>query len=85
MLTASEQIYLNRIKKYSKKKKKLIVIHNLIKCKTKTDIETYVNDVFKKMISVRLIERNIPTFEPNSLFNKYFIEEDDEDIMHFIS
>ena len=84
MLTASEQIYLNRIKKYSKKKKKLIVIHNLIKCKTKTDIETYVNDVLKKMISVRLIERNIPTFEPNSLFNKYFIEEDDEDIMHFI-
>lgn len=88
MLTACEQIFLNKIKKFSKKKKKLIVIHNLIKCKTDADIKKYVNNVLKKMIATRLIDRDIPLFknenENETLFNKYFVEEEDEDVMHFI-
>ena len=89
MLTASEQIFLNKIKKFSKKKKKLIVIHNLIKCKTSADIEKYVNNVLKKMIATRLIDRDIPVFNKENenneeLFNKYFVEEEDEDVIHFI-
>ena len=86
MLTASEQNFLNKIKKFSKNKKKLIVIHNLIKCTKQEEIIKYKNEVLLKMISNNLEERNIPSFNDNRrpLFNKYFIEKDDEDIMHFI-
>ena len=41
MLTSSEQAFLNKIKKNCKNKKRLIVIHNLINCFTKLDIEEY--------------------------------------------
>jgi len=86
MLTASEQNFLNKIKKFSKNKKKLIVIHNLIKCTKEEEIIKYKDEVLLKMISNKLEERNIPSFNDNRepLFNKYFIEKDDEDIMHFI-
>ena len=86
MLTTSEQSYLNKIKKFSKNKKKLIIIHNLIKCTTLKEMEKYKNEVLLKMIANNLIERDIPTFGDGEipLFNKYFIEKDDEDVMHFI-
>ena len=86
MLTTSEQSYLNKIKKFSKNKKKLIIIHNLIKCTTLKEMEKYKNAVLLKMIANNLEERNIPTFGDGEipLFNKYFIEKDDEDVMHFI-
>ena len=85
MLTASEQNFLNKIKKFSKNKKKLIVIHNLIKCTKTEEIIKYKDEVLKKMISNNLEERDIPNFDKDkTLFNKYFIEKDDEDIMHFI-
>lgn len=85
MLTASEQSFLNKIKKFSKNKKKLIVIHNLIKCTKLEEIIKYKDEVLNKMISVNLEEREIPNFDKDKiLFNKYYIEKDDEDIMHFI-
>ena len=87
MLTASEQNFLNKIKKFSKNKKKLIIIHNLIKCTKQEEIIKYKNEILLKMISNKLEERNIPIFKEEDrepLFNKYFIEKDDEDIMHFI-
>ena len=86
MLTTSEQSYLNKIKKFSKNKKKLIIIHNLIKCTTLKEMEKYKNEVLLKMIANNLVERDIPTFGDGEipLFNKYFIEKDDEDVMHFI-
>ena len=86
MLTTSEQSYLNKIKKFSKNKKKLIIIHNLIKCTTLKEMEKYKNEVLLKMIANNLEERDIPTFGDGEipLFNKYFIEKDDEDVMHFI-
>ena len=85
MLTASEQNFLNKIKKFSKDKKKLIIIHNLIKCTKAEEIIKYKDEVLKKMISNNLEERDIPNFDKSkTLFNKYFIEKDDEDIMHFI-
>ena len=86
MLTTSEQSYLNKIKKFSKNKKKLIIIHNLIKCTTLKEMEKYKDEVLLKMIANNLVERDIPTFGDGEipLFNKYFIEKDDEDVMHFI-
>ena len=86
MLTTSEQSYLNKIKKFSKNKKKLIIIHNLIKCTTLKEMKKYKDEVLLKMIANNLIERDIPTFGDGEipLFNKYFIEKDDEDVMHFI-
>ena len=86
MLTASEQQFLNKIKKFSKNKKKLIIIHNLIKCTTNEDIIKYKDNVLLKMISNNFEERKIPIFdkEHKNLFNKYFIENDNQDIRHFI-
>jgi hypothetical protein len=48
MLTSSEQAFLNKIKKYCKNKRRLIVIHNLINCFGKSDIEIYAKDVLYK-------------------------------------
>ena len=86
MLTVSEQLFLNNIKKFIKNKKRLIVIHNLIKCKTKDEIIKYKNEVLLKMVSCDLIEKVIPGFDDNhnEFFNKYFAEKNDEDILHFI-
>ena len=86
MLNSKEQIFLNKIKKLCEDKKKLIVIHNLVKCETCEDIEKYKNEVLLKMISCELIERPIPNFGDNkeNLFNKYFIEKDNPHVKHFI-
>jgi hypothetical protein len=86
MLNAKEQIYLNKIKKLCEDKKELIVIHNLVKCESCEDIEKYKNETLLKMISCKLIEMNIPGFGDNNenLFNKYFIEEDNKHVKHFI-
>ena len=86
MLNSKEQIFLNKIKKLCEDKKKLIVIHNLVKCETCEDIEKYKNEVLLKMISCELIERPIPNFGDNkeNLFNKFFIEKDNPHVKHFI-
>ena len=86
MLTVSEQLFLNKIKKFIKNKKRLIVIHNLIKCKTHNEIIKYKDEVLLKMVSCDLIEKVIPGFDDNhnKFFNKYFAEKNDEDIIHFI-
>jgi len=90
MLTSSEQQFLNKIKKNCSGKKKLIVIHNLIHCYEKKEVEDYINNILKKSIIHSFDEVNIPNFEGDeNNFNKYFIEtdngEDHEfDILHFI-
>ena len=86
MLTKSEQHFLSKIKKICENKKKLIVIHNLINCNTNEDIIKYKEDVLLKMISYKLEERTIPFFEEkyNHLFNKYFCENNNNDVRHFI-
>ena len=92
MLTAGEQQFLNRIKKNCKNKKRLIVIHNLINCYSKTDIENYIKDVLNKSIINKFEERKMPSFEDKNgkLFNKYFVEKEIEenggqyDVVHLI-
>lgn len=70
----------------SNNKKKLIVIHNLINCNSIEDIEVYKKDVLFKMISHKLEEKTIPFFEEKNknLFNKYFCENNNNDVRHFI-
>ena len=90
MLTSSEQQFLNKIKKNCAGKKKLIVIHNLIHCYEKSEVENYINETLKKSIIHSFEEVNIPNFEGDeNNFNKYFIETDNGeghefDILHFI-
>ena len=92
MLTAGEQQFLNRIKKNCRNKKRLIVIHNLINCYSKKDIENYIKDTLNKSIINKFEERKIPSFDDKKgkLFNKYFVEKDVEenggqyDVVHLI-
>ena len=90
MLTSSEQQFLNKIKKNCSGKKKLFVIHNLIHCYERSEVEDYINNTLKKSIIHSFDEVKIPNFEGDeNNFNKYFIEtdngEDHEfDILHFI-
>ena len=90
MLTSSEQQFLNKIKKNCSGKKTLIVIHNLIHCYEKKEIENYIENVLKKSIIHRFEEINITEFEGDEQnFNKYFIEKNNGeghefDIKHFI-
>jgi len=90
MLTSSEQQFLNKIKKICNGKKRLIVIHNLIHCYEKEEVEDYINNTLKKSIIHSFEEIIIPSFATDeNTFNKYFIEidngEDHEfDILHFI-
>lgn len=92
MLTSSEQAFLNKIKKNCKNKKRLIVIHNLINCFTKLDIEEYIKNTLKKSIINKFEERKIPSFDDNNenYFNKYYVEVQNEesgceyDVVHLI-
>jgi len=54
MLNSAEQIFLKKIKKLCENKKELIVIHNLIKCETRADVEKYKEEILLQMISVKL-------------------------------
>jgi hypothetical protein len=90
MLTRSEQLFLNKIKKFCRGYKRLIVIHNLIHCYEKGEVEDYIENILKKS--------TIHSFEPVNIsylkgdenyFNKYFIETEDGEshefkIFHFI-
>ena len=92
MLTAGEQQFLNRVKKNCRNKKRLIVIHNLINCYSKLDIENYIKDVLNKSIINKFESRKMPSFEDKNgkLFNKYFVEKEVEgnggqyDVVHLI-
>ena len=86
MLDSREQIFLSKIKKLCEGKKKLIVIHNLVKCESCEDIEKYKNETLLKMMSCELKEKVIPDFGENkeNLFNKYFIEDNNPHVKHFL-
>jgi hypothetical protein len=90
MLTSSEQQFLNKIKKNCSGKKRLIVIHNLIHCYDKNEVEDYINNTLKKSIIHELKEISIVGFEDNSeCFDKFYIEKGNGigkefDIKHFI-
>ena len=79
MLNSAEQIFLKKIKKLCENKKQLIVIHNLIKCETRADIEKYKEEILLQMISVKLVEKKIPGTQ-----NKFFLEEGNKHIKHFV-
>jgi len=85
MLTASEQQFICKIKKICKNQKKLIVIHNLIKCKTNDDIEKYVEGTLFQSITSELEEAIIPEFgEETNIFNRYYKEKNNNNVIHFI-
>lgn len=86
MLNASEQQFLNKIKRICENKKELIVIHNLVKCTTIEDIKKYKEDILLNLMSNKLEERPIPDFgeKYTNLFNKYFIEKGNNNVRHFI-
>ena len=81
MLTAGEQQFLNKIKKNCRNKKRLIVIHNLINCYSKNDIEEYIEKTLKKSIINKFEDRKIPSFDDydEKCFNKYFVETEREE------
>ena len=93
MLTSSETIFLNKIKKNCRNIKQLIVIHNLINCHTKRDIEKYKKEILLNNIIIKFDERVIPNFKKNGdkdKFNKYYVEfeennkDNQSDVLHFI-
>jgi len=93
MLTSSETIFLNKVKKNCRDNKQLIIIHNLINCHTKRDIEKYKNETLLKNIIINFEDRVIPSFDISNKeddFNKYYIEVDEDDkehesaVLHFI-
>ena len=86
LLFSEEFLFLKKIKKLFKNKKKLIVIHNLVPCNTIEDIEKYKNDVLLKLMSVEFEEKKNPFFDKNNenIFDKYFIEKGNDNIKHFI-
>jgi hypothetical protein len=92
MLTASEIIFLNKVKKNCGKNKKLIVIHNLPKLFSIEQIQDYIKGTLLDNIIIQFEERNIPDFnqgEDNKI-NKYYVEFDEThgshktNILHFI-
>ena len=90
MLTSSEQQFLNKIKKNCSGKKRLIVIHNLIHCYDKNEVEEYINNTLKKSIIHEFKEISIVGFENSSeFFDKFYIEKGNGmgrefEIKHFI-
>ena len=88
MLDLSEQKFLQKIKNLCRNKKKLIVIHNLVHCRSNKDIVKYKDEVLLKLISDELIEKDIPWIESENkyknLYSKYFEEKVDTNIRHFI-
>lgn len=86
MLTASEQQFINKIKNICKNKKKLIIIHNLIKCKTSEDIEKYAEEILFKNITCELEEVDIPDIGDKFIncFQTYYKEKTNNNIFHFI-
>jgi hypothetical protein len=93
MLTSSETIFLNKVKKNCRNTKQLIVIHNLVNCHTKRDIEKYKNETLLKNIIINFEERVISSFDTSNKedkFNKFYVEVDEEgqghesEVLHFI-
>ena len=89
MLTTSETIFLNKIKKNCRNIKQLIVIHNLINCCTKEEMEKYKRETLFKNIIIDFKERIIPSFGEKDNLNKYYIENEENnnnqsDVLHFI-
>ena len=91
MLTASEQVFLNKVKKNCRNKKKLIVIHNLTKCYKKEEIEIYKQKILLNNIIDKYEEKPIPSFDEKiNFYNNYYIEKDEDgtghqyNVLHFI-
>ena len=86
MLTASEELFINKIKNICKNKKKLIVIHNLIKCKTNEDIVNYVENTLFQSKTFELEEAGILCFDEDhkNFFQTYFKEKANNNVIHFI-
>lgn len=94
MLTSSETIFLNKVKKNCRNNKQLFVIHNLINLCSKKEIENYKERELLKNIIINFEERDIPSFDQNKkqdLFNKYYIEKEEtneennpSEVLHFI-
>lgn len=86
MLTASEQQFINKMKNICKNQKILIVIHNLIKCKTSEEIKKYTEETLFRNITNKLIPYKMTFWEEKykNLFNLYFIEEPNNNVRHFI-
>ena len=91
MLTSSEQVFLNKVKKNCRNKKKLIVIHNLTKCYKKEEIEIYKQKILLKNIINKYEEKPIPSFDEQiNFYNNYYIEKDEDgnghqyNVLHFI-
>ena len=63
-MTYSEQKMLNRIKKYGNKT--LYVIHNLMNFETKEQVENYIDETLKKLMSCELKEQTFVIFNEDA-------------------
>ena len=87
-ITLSEQKLITRIKKEGKNKQ-IFIIHNLQIYQTKDQVEDYIENTLKKMYKIqeRIFQNFNGTYEKNT-YNKFFVEEEDENenknIVHLI-
>ena len=89
-MTYSEQKMLNRIRKYGGNKA-LYVVHNLMNFETIEQVESYIDDTLRNLISCELKEQTFVIFnDPNEKRNqKYFretltVNDEDKTITHII-
>ena len=92
-MTDSEQEMLNKIKKCAKKR--LCIVHNLMKLETKEQVENYINNTLKKLNDCNLKEQTYVLFNQSTnngtsndkyYTEKFKVHEDEEGktIMHII-
>ena len=87
-ITLSEQKLITRIKKEGKNKQ-IFIIHNLQIFQTKEQVEDYIENTLKKMYKIQeRIFQNFTGTDKKNTYNKFFVEEDDENenknIVHLI-
>ena len=87
-ITLSEQKLITRIKKEGKNKQ-IFIIHNLQIYQTKDQVEDYIENTLKKMYKIQeRIFQNFTGTDKKNTYNKFFVEEDDENenknIVHLI-
>jgi hypothetical protein len=87
-ITLSEQKLITRIKKEGKNKQ-IFIIHNLQIFQTKEQVEDYIENTLKKIYKIQeRIFQNFTGTDKKNTYNKFFVEEDDENenknIVHLI-
>ena len=82
-ITLNEQKILERVKKSMTSDKYLYVIHNLQNLQSKEQVEGYIENTLKKLLGIKIEEKNFQSVYPN-LHQKYYVEAENNKITHLI-